>query len=108
MPDDGSSKVAGLTINDAQLARGNSRLAADKSTRSAVLSPGRPTWRRRTANSWRSTTISNSLNSCERKARATNCSTLKCDVTDGEDHDASGNVRKAPLFYTGRINAPHR
>jgi len=33
---------------------------------------------------------------------------LKCDVTDGEDHDASGNVRKAPLFYTGRINAPHR
>jgi transposase InsO family protein len=22
---------------------------------------------------------------------------LKCDVTNGQDHDASGNVRKAPL-----------
>lgn len=71
------STVSGLTNSELQLARGSSRLAAASSARSACRSRGRPTCRRRTSSSWRSTMISNSLNSVERKQSATNSSTRR-------------------------------
>ena len=56
--------------NEGQLVRGSSRLAAARKTRSTGLSSGRPTRRRDTASSWRSTTISSSLNSSEQSRSA--------------------------------------
>jgi hypothetical protein len=53
--------VLGVTRNDRQLARGSSRLAAARKTRSVCCSPGRATCQRSPASSWRSTTISSSL-----------------------------------------------
>jgi hypothetical protein len=47
--------------NDCHVTRGSTRLAAAKNVRSAVVNGGRLTLRRKTASSWRSTTISNSL-----------------------------------------------
>jgi hypothetical protein len=46
-----------------------------KNVRAAVVSGGQATRRRKTASSWRSTTISNSLNSAERDMSARSCKT---------------------------------
>src|SRR5690349_4146300 len=61
-------------MNDFHCDLGSSRLAAAKNARSAELSWGRSTCRRRTVSSCRSTTISSSLNSLERGRRSTSCS----------------------------------
>jgi hypothetical protein len=55
-------------------ARPSSRLAAARKTRSLSSSRGQEIWRRSTASSWRSTTISSSLNSRDRKRSATTAS----------------------------------
>jgi len=64
------SSVAGWTTNERQPDRGSSRLAAARNTRSADFRSARPLCRRSTASSWRSSTISSSLNSSERKRNA--------------------------------------
>jgi hypothetical protein len=69
--------VAGVTMNQVHIARSNNRLAAVKRTRSAATSDGRLVVRRTTASSWRSPTISNSLNSRERNRRTTSCITRR-------------------------------
>jgi len=61
--------------DDRDRPRGNIRLAVAKSGRSASLSAGRPTCRRNTASSCRSTTISSSLNVVDRNNRPKNCRT---------------------------------
>lgn len=66
------NKVSGRTKNDGPRLR--SRLAAARNTRSASSRRGRTTWRRRTASSCRSTMISSSLNSRERKRSAATAS----------------------------------
>src|SRR6266511_5391269 len=63
--------------NDGRPALLNSWLAAARNTRSLSSSRGRATWRRRTASSWRSTTISSSLNSRDRNRRAATASTRR-------------------------------
>src|SRR6188472_2727309 len=72
--------VPGVTKNELQRWRGTRRLAAARNARSALRSAGRATWRRRIASSWRSTTISSSLNSSERQASATSCHS-RCRLT---------------------------
>jgi hypothetical protein len=68
------SSVSGRTKNDGRLARPSSRLAAARKTRSLASSRGRGIWRRRTASSCGSTTISISLNSRERSRSAATAS----------------------------------
>src|SRR5262249_49290382 len=68
------SSVSGRTKNDGRLVRLSSRLAAARNTRSDSCSSGRASWRRRTASSCRSTTISSSLNSRERRRSAATAS----------------------------------
>ena len=65
------------TKNEGRLALFSRRLAAAKKTRSRSSSRGRATCRRRTASSWRSTTISSSLNSRDRKRSAATASTRR-------------------------------
>jgi hypothetical protein len=79
-----------VTMNDDHCTRGNNRVAAAKNARSGVVSGGRPTRRRNTASSWRSTTISKSFKSLERKPEDYQLpNAVKCDVTDRQKHDAS-------------------
>jgi hypothetical protein len=59
--------VSGLTNSERQRLRGSRRLAAARRARSAGRRSGLRVWRRRISSSWRSTRISSSLNSCERK-----------------------------------------
>jgi hypothetical protein len=65
------NSVVGVTRNDRQLDRGNSRLAAVSKTRSVIVSCGRLVCRRSTESSCRNTTISSSLNPSERRRRDT-------------------------------------
>ena len=67
------SSVSGRTKND-RLFRPSSWPAAARKTRSRSSSRGREIWRRRTASSCRSTTISSSLNSRERSRSAATAS----------------------------------
>jgi hypothetical protein len=62
-----TSSVSGVTNNERHRSRGSRRLAAAKKARSAGRSAGRDICRRKTAISWRRTTISSSLYSEERK-----------------------------------------
>ncbi len=71
------SNVSGRMKNDGRLALLSSWLAAARNTRSLSFSRGRATWRRRTASSWRSTTISSSLYSRERNRSAATASTRR-------------------------------
>jgi hypothetical protein len=66
-----ANSVAGVTMKDRQRVRGSSRLAAARKIRSAHVIGGRLDRRRRIASSWRSTTISKSLKSVERRRMAT-------------------------------------
>lgn len=70
-----ASSVSEVTKNTLHRARGSSRLAAARKARSAGTSAGRETCRRSTASSWRSTTISSSLKSAERKQSRTSAIT---------------------------------
>jgi hypothetical protein len=56
------SSVVGVMMNDRQRARGRSRLAAARKSRSLSVTAGRPVRRRKMASSWRSTMISSSFN----------------------------------------------
>jgi hypothetical protein len=69
------SSVVGVTRNDRQLDRGNSRLAAAKKTRSLIASCGRLVCRRSTDSSCRNTTISSSLKPSERRQSDTTLQT---------------------------------
>jgi hypothetical protein len=64
-----TSSVSGVMKNKRHRSRESSRLAAAKKARSAGRSAGRDICRRKTAISWRRTTISSSLYSDERKHR---------------------------------------
>jgi RNA polymerase sigma factor (sigma-70 family) len=65
------SKLKTWIMNDRQRSRArNRRLAAARKSRSTVVHTGRVRARRRTASSWRSTTISSSLKSFDRTRKA--------------------------------------
>jgi hypothetical protein len=67
--------VAGVTTNADQWMRGNSRLAADRNTRSVVRNAGCRTCRRSSADWWRRTTISWSFDAVGRNRRRASCRT---------------------------------
>jgi hypothetical protein len=64
-----------VTTNDDQALLGKIRLAAAKKSRSAGRNARRCTCRRRTASSWRRTTISRSLDAADQNRRHNNCRT---------------------------------
>ena len=98
-----------MTTNADQLMRGNSRLAADKSTRSAARNAGLRTWRRSTANWWRRLMISRSFDALDRNRRKSSSRTrLDRDVNNEQNHGSSDNTTRGPLFYADRINAPYK
>jgi hypothetical protein len=101
-------RVSGWTKND-RLVRPSSWPAAARKTRSRSSSRGRATCRRSTASSWRSTTISSSLNSRERKRSAATAnerrnSRYSNDTT--KKQPPSTRIQGARLY--GRNSAPRR
>src|SRR6266545_7128196 len=91
------SSVSGCTRNSDQRTRGSSRLSAASSARSVGCSLGGGCWRRSTASSWRSTRISISLASTDRKqsrissadegSRRGRIAVLRRAVPTGHGHD---------------------
>jgi hypothetical protein len=90
-------------------ARPSSRLAAARKTRSLSSSRGQEIWRRSTASSWRSTTISSSLNSRDRKRSAATASARRnsrCSNDTTTKQPPSARVRGARHY--GCDSAPQR
>ena len=114
-----ASKVSGVTKNAPHRGLGSSRLAAARKARSAGRNAGRDTCRRSTASSWRSTTISSSLKSDERKHRSTSAITrpnitYKNDASTSTSHHRRSQRHyglaaiKRPIPTHDRVLAPHR
>src|SRR5690242_20500561 len=95
-----------MTRNDDQLPLGNIRLAAAKNSRSADRNAGRRTCRRRTASSWRSTTISSSFDAVDRTEDRPTAGHAEPRRSRGKSRHLLENNRKGPLFYADRINTP--
>jgi hypothetical protein len=88
-----------VTKNERHRALGSSRLAAARKARSAGRSAGRETCRRSTPTSWRSTTISSSLKSDERKHSNTSAIT-RPDITYKNDASTSpSHPRQSQRHY---------
>ncbi len=90
-------------------ARPSSRLAAARKTRSLSSSRGQEIWRRSTASSWRSTTISSFLNSRDRKRSAATASARRnnrCSNDTTTKQPPSTRVRGARHY--GCDSAPQR
>ena len=112
-----AQRVVGVTRNDRQLDRGNSRLAAVSKTRSVIASCGRRVCRRSTESSCRSTTISTSLNPSERRQsdatpnkhrNARYQSDQNKNQLLGISGDGRTTLRPACTPQTrNRVNAPH-
>ena len=103
------SSVSGRTKNDCWLLPFRSRLAAARNTRSLSSRRGRETWRRRTASSCRSTTISSSLKSRERSRNAATSSARRNNRYSNnttKKQPPSTRVRSSRLY--GREQAPMR
>jgi hypothetical protein len=101
------SSVVGVIMKDRQRVRGRSWLAPAKNMRSIVVIAGRRVCRRRVASSCRSTTISNSLKSCERQRKTANWRMgSKEEVTERIEHGASGGVRCDPILRIGLTAVP--
>jgi hypothetical protein len=109
-----------VTKNARHRALGSSRLAAARNARSAGRSAGRDTCRRRRASSWRSTTISSSLNSGGRKHRHTRAITRPAIKYKNDGNTSPSHRQQSQRHYElaaiktptppahGRVLAPHR
>src|SRR5438046_1833967 len=93
------SNVSGLNENAAQAARGNERLSAASSARSARVSLGLDHCRRRIASSWRRTRISNSF---ERRGRPSSHTSANTFRTTRYTNDQS----KQPSVEHGKRDEP--
>jgi hypothetical protein len=90
-------RVSGLTGKPAQALRGSERLIAANSARSARVSYGRAACRRRIANSWRRTRISNSFERRGRPSSHTNANRFRTTrYTSDQSKQPPSTTTRAP------------